>query len=142
MKAHKTLIQLVFLCMLPPTIAYWAYSHGYHGSGFTNKGLLIKPMIVDKSLGKYLSANKFTMFEIKNNRENLNFSQIKRALGSNSYRVAVSHIPYIPESLKPLFNENYNFFISDPRKNIILAYKNNKMQSYIFKDIKHLIKTN
>lgn len=141
MKTHKPLILMLAISLLSPVIAYICYINGIHGIGFTNKGLLIKPMLVDKSLDKYMEYGKFSIISINNPESNQKFYQIKQALGQKRYKLHSANIKFLPPSLKEHNKQGYNIFIADPRKNIILAYKNTNWQKNVYKDVLHLIKT-
>lgn len=142
MKQHKTLFLILFICMIPPITSYFAYINGYHGSGFSNKGKLLKPLVVDKTLDNFLKRNQWNIFSIKNSESSIKFIQIKKVLGQKSLRVNAFNLDFLPKSLVNLYNKKYTYFVADPKRNIILAYKNKNWQNNVYKDIKHLLKTN
>lgn len=141
MQKHRPLIYMLAICLTTPIAALITYKLGLHGSGYTNKGHLIKPMIVDKSLDKYLGFGKFSLVSIDLPEAKQKFSQIKRALGQKQYRINTINLEKCPRTLKALNKSGYKLFIADPRNNIILSYKSSDWQNKIYKDVLHLIKT-
>lgn len=140
MQKPSVLAVLLTICLLPPIIAFYAFSKGYHGLGYTNKGHLITPMLVDKSMDKYLEHGKFVLFSVKKPQSQQKLEQFYKALGFRKYRVATAMISFVPKSLTKLYQSGYVYYIADPSAHIILGYKEPNWQENTFKDLKHLLK--
>ena len=143
MKKHKQLIYLISVCCLTPVLAYIAFFNGMHGYGFTNKGEIIKPLLVDKSMDKYLAPNTWGIVYVPKEHEEIKLNQIKRALGIDGRRVRVYKMNFSNKELRAFVAKGYSFFIADPQKHFLLKYKrSDRWQRDVFHDLKTLLKVN